>query len=66
MTIRPGLVDDQQQPELPAPGQRVGSAALESAERAGDITEMLRIGYGVGRDLSLNRVHILDSHNHLP
>jgi hypothetical protein len=66
MTIRPGPDGDQQQPELPAPGQRVGSAALDSAERAGDITEMLRIGYGAGRDLSLSRVHDLDSHNHFP
>jgi hypothetical protein len=66
MTIRPGLDDDQQQPELPAPGRRVGSAALDGAELAGDITEVLRIGYGVGRDLRLSRVHILDSHNHIP
>jgi hypothetical protein len=66
MTIRPGLDDDQQQPELPAPGQRVGSAALESVERAGAITEVLQIGFGLGPDLSLGRVHILDSHNHIP
>jgi hypothetical protein len=66
MTLRPGPYDDQQQPELPAPGQRVGSAAVESAERAGDITEMPGIGYGVERYLSFSRFHILDSHNHLP